>query len=255
VKISCFSSVLVYPRCTNSTPAQPISDCGSRAWAYVLFIAWNVMSMVRSFIGSSIAARSFSFLVHFRQYVYWCGRRKFRVCHADDKLKKYWERGYEKFQKALGGICQQPQWATAAGSIHELFLCECDHSTRLLSAKYYTQRLAGKFDVRIYPTEYSVPNLIALARIDPSPFGQHPLSSSQSNPNIVSGLDLHTLRAALKQIDIHDTKMRRAIYNRLFQEAYYQSGAWPGGLTFTDTLLIVASNKLICRGLGIDAYT
>jgi hypothetical protein len=34
-------------------------------------------------------------------------------------------------QKALGGICQQPQRATAAGSIHELFLRECDHSTRL----------------------------------------------------------------------------------------------------------------------------
>lgn len=44
--ILCISS-LVYPRCTHSTPSDPDSDCGSTGWAFTLFIAWNLLSMVR----------------------------------------------------------------------------------------------------------------------------------------------------------------------------------------------------------------
>jgi hypothetical protein len=36
-----------YPRCQNSSPEEPDSDCGSAAWAYFLFISWNILSMVR----------------------------------------------------------------------------------------------------------------------------------------------------------------------------------------------------------------
>lgn len=43
---SCFfSSDLIYPRCTKGVE----TDCGSTAWAFSLFIAWNLLSMVCAF--------------------------------------------------------------------------------------------------------------------------------------------------------------------------------------------------------------
>ena len=39
-------STITYPRCTDSSPAEQDSDCGSVGWAYTLFIAWNILSMV-----------------------------------------------------------------------------------------------------------------------------------------------------------------------------------------------------------------
>ena len=41
-----FLSTIVYPRCTNPSLADPDTDCGSAGWAYSLFIAWNLLSMV-----------------------------------------------------------------------------------------------------------------------------------------------------------------------------------------------------------------
>lgn len=39
-------SAIVYPRCTNSLTPNSDSDCGSVGWAFTLFIAWNLLSMV-----------------------------------------------------------------------------------------------------------------------------------------------------------------------------------------------------------------
>ncbi len=41
-----FYSDLTYPRCTSSLTDETDSDCGSTAWAFFLFIAWNLLSMV-----------------------------------------------------------------------------------------------------------------------------------------------------------------------------------------------------------------
>lgn len=40
-------STIIYPRCTISALDEHESDCGSVGWAYTLFIAWNILSMVR----------------------------------------------------------------------------------------------------------------------------------------------------------------------------------------------------------------
>lgn len=40
------SSAIVYPRCTNTSSSESESDCGSIGWAFTLFIAWNLLSMV-----------------------------------------------------------------------------------------------------------------------------------------------------------------------------------------------------------------
>lgn len=38
---------IVYPRCTPSDDNNPDTDCGSAGWSFTLFIAWNLLSMVR----------------------------------------------------------------------------------------------------------------------------------------------------------------------------------------------------------------
>lgn len=43
-------SMLSYPRCTNPTKDDPDSDCGSVGWAFLLFISWNLLSMVRFYL-------------------------------------------------------------------------------------------------------------------------------------------------------------------------------------------------------------
>lgn len=68
-------SAISFPRCTESSASLQESDCGSMGWSYTLFIAWNILSMVRSAFHFQIALL-IEFIVHFRKHVYWCGRRK-----------------------------------------------------------------------------------------------------------------------------------------------------------------------------------
>lgn len=41
-------STLAYPRCTQVSDGVYQTDCGSTAWAFSMFIAWNLLSMVRA---------------------------------------------------------------------------------------------------------------------------------------------------------------------------------------------------------------
>ncbi len=43
-------SALDYPRCTITAAGE--TDCGSVYWSFVLFIAWNLLSMVSWLISS-----------------------------------------------------------------------------------------------------------------------------------------------------------------------------------------------------------
>lgn len=59
-------STLEYPLCTN----EGETDCGSAAWSFSLFIAWNLLSMVSSvYYLTCLSAQSF-LLVHLCQLVY-----------------------------------------------------------------------------------------------------------------------------------------------------------------------------------------
>lgn len=63
-------SALEYPRCTILPNGE--TDCGSRAWAFTLFIAWNVLSMVGLMTVCYIATLTMRCaLVYLRQPVRW----------------------------------------------------------------------------------------------------------------------------------------------------------------------------------------
>jgi hypothetical protein len=58
------SSAISYPRCSNPS-SQTDSDCGSEGWAFALFIAWNLLSMV-----SHLLCTRYLNLCLCRQYIF-----------------------------------------------------------------------------------------------------------------------------------------------------------------------------------------
>lgn len=101
----------------------------------------------------------------------------------------------------------------------------------------HAQRLTGIFEVRIYPAEFSIPRLIARAKVDPQK--EVPWQS-----RVVDEFDLDILNADLNNIDRATIKRRKELYNRLYHEARISHE--PGkGISFTNMLLLLAHHKLI----------
>lgn len=94
------------------------------------------------------------------------------------------------------------------------------------------QKLRGIFEVRIYPSEFSVPNLLAAA------------SDQSPSPGVVQGVNLAKLNEVLNHIDHTVISKRRDVYSRIYHEAniLYVSNR---GIAFTDMLLLLAHYKLI----------
>jgi hypothetical protein len=99
------------------------------------------------------------------------------------------------------------------------------------------QKLSGVFEVRIYPAEFSIPNIQAMCK---------PSNDSQYSwpGRVVDGVDLNKLEKVLKDIDYTAIRKRRAIYARIYHEASisHQQGR---GMSFTDMLFLLAHHKLI----------
>lgn len=93
------------------------------------------------------------------------------------------------------------------------------------------------FEVRIYPAEYSVPNIISACKEESESEYAWPSKT-------VAGVDLNKLERVLGTIDYAAVRRRRAIYSRLYHEASisHQQGR---GISFTDMLMLLAHHKLI----------
>jgi hypothetical protein len=90
--------------------------------------------------------------------------------------------------------------------------------------------LGGIFEVRIYPAEFSVQNILATCR--------------DKGKRSKYGVNLAALNATLSTIDNAVIRRRRKLFSRLYHEAIitYQHGK---GISFTDMLLLLAHHKLI----------
>lgn len=94
------------------------------------------------------------------------------------------------------------------------------------------QRLAGIFEVKIYPTEYTIPNIMARSKAD------------DSTRKVTGELDVDKVTSNLDGIDRVIIKRRKDLYNRLYHEA--RISREPGkGISFTNMLLLLAHHKLI----------
>jgi hypothetical protein len=97
------------------------------------------------------------------------------------------------------------------------------------------QKLSGIFEARIYPVEYSTPNIMAASK---------DTRDSAWSAKVVDGIDLNKLQKVLDGVDYAAIRRRRNLYSRLYHEASisHQQGR---GISFTDMLLLLAHHKLI----------
>jgi len=96
--------------------------------------------------------------------------------------------------------------------------------------------LGGIFEVRIYPTEFSVKKILASCRVT--------TEWKSGTGSATHGVDLRLLNATLSTIDYEDIRRRRRLFSRLYHEAIIIHQP-KKGISFTDMLLLLAHHKLI----------
>ncbi|KAL5522184.1 CCH1 [Sanghuangporus sanghuang] len=197
---------LGYPQCTPPTEEEPLTDCGSTGWAFTLFIAWNILSMyifVNMFTG--VVVESFSYVFQLVGGTKAITREEMRA------FKKVWA----EFANPRTGYLEKGNLVPFLG------------------------KLSGVFEVRIYPPEFSVTNLLAMAQAS-----NDDARSWTGRNTVVEGVDLYKLNKVLDGIDNARIRKRRTLYARMYNEAMISQE--PGkGISFTNMLLMLAHHKLI----------
>ncbi|CAK7243674.1 MAG: calcium channel protein [Sporothrix thermara] len=185
------------------------SDCGSTAWARVLFIAWNIISMyifVNLFV--SLIYESFS-------YVY--QRSSGLADISRDEIRRFKEAWRSVDPNGTGFISR------------EAF-------PRLLG------ELSGVFEMRIYDHEDSVRSILEYARnVETTPRARHASLASQS---AFVGVNLQKLNEKINQIDVNRVRERRRRFN-IFYEEVMVSADPDKGICFTTVLMILAHYNII----------
>lgn len=196
------------PYCTASRNFYD-SDCGSERWAYSLFIAWNIISMyIFVNIVISLVYNNFS-------YVY---QRSGKMSSVSRREIRHFKATWAEFDDGTGHI---PKSKVA----------------RFLS------KLEGAFEVRIYPSEYSLRSFRANCRND--------LEGSRLSGQV---LNLEALNKMTQMMDVHEIRRRRVSFKRLHTELMLQNENQ--GISFTSMLLILSHNKFVDeeKSLEIDEY-
>ncbi|KAM5541612.1 hypothetical protein V8D89_004802 [Ganoderma adspersum] len=191
---------LDYPRCTISAFGD--TDCGSVYWAFSLFIAWNLLSMyIFANLFTGVVVESFYYVFQMSGGAKSITREEMRA------FKKVWA----EFANPKTGYLERQNFVRFFG------------------------KLSGIFEVKIYPTEFSIPRIMALSK--------DPTGESWSR-KVVDGQDFSKTEMLLGGIDRIAIKRRKNLYNRLYHEARISHE--PGkGISFTNMLLLLAHHKLI----------
>jgi len=100
-------------------------------------------------------------------------------------------------------------------------------------------KLSGAFEVKIYPPEYSIPNVLDACRASSEP-------ELNWSTKIFYGVDFGKLEAVLGGLDYAAIRKRRAIYSRLYHEARISDQG--RGISFNNMLILLAHHKLIVDG-------
>lgn len=185
-----------------------LSDCGSSAWARVLFIGWNIVSMyifVNLFV--SLIYESFS-------YVY---QRSSGLAAVDrDEIRRFKEAWRTVDPRGTGYISK-------------------DTFPRLLS------ELSGVFEMRIYTHENSVRQILEDIR-DTQPMSRH--ASISTSVALNSNVDIKSLNRRLNEIDVLTVRERRRRYNLFYEEVMVAADP-DKGISFTTVLMILAHYNII----------
>ncbi|WWD18487.1 hypothetical protein CI109_102939 [Kwoniella shandongensis] len=194
------------PRCTETSNFLE-TDCGSSAGAYVLFISWNIVSMyifLNMFTG--VVVESFA-------YVY--------QMPGGSSLNREEMRAFKRL------------WAE--------FDTERSGYIRRKDFIRFFSRLSGAFEVRTYPIEVSIPNIMRSAIPDPMDNAAGKLLVATG---VKRAVDVRKVEAQIAQIDYQQVRKRRQLFSRLYHEA--RITAEPArGISFTAMLMMLAHYKLI----------
>ncbi|AEO65760.1 uncharacterized protein THITE_2113147 [Thermothielavioides terrestris NRRL 8126] len=186
------------------------SDCGSTAWARVLFVAWNIISMyifVNLFV--SLIYESFS-------YVY---QRTNGLAVVDrDEIRRFKEAWRSVDPSGTGFISK------------EAF-------PRLLS------ELSGVFEMRIYDNDDSVRAILEDVRSDNDAMSIRHASIISQN-QYKTGIDLRKLNERLSRIDVAKVRERRRRFNLFFEEVMVSADP-ERGISFTMVLMLLAHYNII----------
>ncbi|KAL9131230.1 MAG: hypothetical protein Q9217_000772 [Psora testacea] len=208
-------ATITYPSCVVGTEFYD-SDCGSAAWARLLFISWNILSMyifVSLFV--SLIFESFS-------YVY----------QRSSGLSVVTRNEIRRFKQA---------WATydpeGTGFIAK------DDFPRLLG------ELSGVFEMRIYAgSDHSVHRILENCRVDVR-------GNETPRSGVVHGVDLAELNRQLRMIDQDEIRRRRKRMEIFFQEIMVSAHP-TRGVNFTSCLMILAHYNVISdsKSLRLEEY-
>ncbi|KAG8895553.1 calcium channel protein, partial [Tulasnella sp. 403] len=194
-----------YPQCTNSTPETPDSDCGSVAWAYCVFIAWNLLSMyifVNMFTG--VVVENFSYV--------------FQLDNSHNSIDRHQMRAFKKVWSSFD--------VDGTGYLNRASIVP------------FLAKLTGVFEVRIYPAEFAIKAIINECQVS----AKEP-RTPYSAP-VVHGIDMGKLGETLNKIDHQAISQRRRVYVRLYHEAVISAESGKG-ISFTNMLLLLAHHKII----------
>ncbi|KAK3330311.1 Ion transport protein-domain-containing protein [Apodospora peruviana] len=186
------------------------SDCGSTAWARVLFVAWNIISMylfVNLFV--SLIYESFS-------YVY---QRTSGLAVVDrDEIRRFKE-AWRSVDPTGTGFITKEQFPRLLGE------------------------LSGVFEMRIYAQEDSVRTILEDVRGGGDAASiRHAsiISASQYQTDV----DLNKLNKRLAMIDVSKVRERRRRFNIFFEEVMVSADP-ERGISFTTVLMILAHYNII----------
>lgn len=199
---------VIPPVCVESSSFYD-TDCGSTAWARVLFIAWNIISMyifVNLFV--SLIYESFS-------YVY---QRSNGLSVVDrDEMRRFKEAWRSVDPQGTGWISK------------EAF-------PRLLG------ELSGVFEMRIYEHGDSVRQILEDIQGDDGRSIRH--QSIASTSQLQTGLDLRKLNARISQIDRTKVQQRRRRFEVFYEEVMCQADP-ERGVSFNQVLMTLAHYNII----------
>lgn len=185
------------------------TDCGSKQWAYTLFISWNIISMyifVNLFI--SLIYESFSYVYQRSTGLSIISREEIR------RFKQAWA----EYDPDGSGYITKEQFPRFLGE------------------------LSGIFEMRIYDGDFTVKSLIADCRLGA---GRNPhLSLDGQSLHQGVELDIAKLSRRLADLPVQEIRNRRRRMNTFYEEVLVSADP-DKGIAFNALLMILAHYKVI----------
>ncbi|KAI5370647.1 putative EF-hand domain, voltage-dependent calcium channel, alpha-1 subunit, Ion transport [Septoria linicola] len=185
------------------------TDCGSKQWAYALFVSWNIISMyifVNLFI--SLIYESFS-------YVY--QRSSGLAIISREEIRRF-KQAWAEYDPNGSGYITKDQFPRFLGE------------------------LSGIFEMRIYDGDFTVKSLIEDCRLGPRRASQLPLDGASSHHG--SEIDITKLNQRLAELPVKEIRNRRRRMNTFYEEVLVSADP-DKGIAFNALLMILAHYKVI----------